>query len=252
MKLRILGSATSIGVPVIGCDCPVCTSEDRRNFRTRTSAVFEENGRSLLVDTSTDLRLQALWFDLDRVDAVVLTHAHADHIGGLDDLRSFNFRQGDDIPVFGNAATIDQVRTRFGYIFETTQIGGGKPMVNLHTVDGPFEAAGFSVQPVWLKHGALDIFGFRVGDAAYCTDVSEIPEASYALLEGLEVLVIDALRYKAHPTHFSLDQALGEIRRIRPRRAVLTHLTHVFDHAELAASLPDAVEPAYDGLVIDL
>ena len=252
MKLRILGSATSIGVPVIGCDCPVCTSSDPHNFRTRTSATFEHDGRVLLIDASTDFRMQALRHKLERVDAVLLTHAHADHVGGLDDLRGFNFLQREVIPVHAGARTLREVRLRFAYIFEETQVGGGKPMIDLVPIDGPFKAADFHVTPVPLFHGELKILGFRVGRAAYCTDVSEIPEESFPLLEDLDVLVIDALRHKRHPTHFNLEQALEAIERIRPRRAVLTHLTHVFDHAALAAELPDFVEPAYDGLVIEL
>jgi phosphoribosyl 1,2-cyclic phosphate phosphodiesterase len=252
LKLTILGSATSMGVPVIGCDCPVCTSADPRDRRTRTSAFFQEGDRCLLIDTSTDFRFQALQSNLSRVDAVLLTHAHADHISGLDDLRVFNFRQRGFIPVYGTPETIEQIQIRFNYIFQDTQIGGGKPLIELLPIDAPFEAAGFSVTPIPMMHGEMEVLGFRVGNAAYCTDVSRIPDASMALLNGLDVLVIDALRRSEHPTHFSLDQALDIIQKVKPKKAYLTHLTHGYMHAELLEELPKPVEPAYDGLVIEL
>ena len=251
MKLRILGSATSSGVPVIGCNCDVCTSADRRNFRTRTSALFVHDGRSLLIDASPDLRLQALWYQIERVDAMLVTHAHSDHIAGLDDLRAFNFRQRQAIPVYASPATLAEIRRRFAYIFEETQEGGGKPMLDLFAIDDSFSVNGFSVIPIPLWHGELEILGFRIGNAAYCTDVSTIPEPSFAQLDGVKVLVIDALRRTPHPTHFSLDEALLAIERIGPDRAVLTHLTHVFDHETLSKELPDGVEPAFDGMVIE-
>ena len=252
MRLRILGSGTSLGVPVIGCDCDVCRSADPRNNRTRTSVLIQDQGRTLLIDTSTDFRRQALDADIRRIDAVLYTHDHADHISGLDDLRPFNFRQAEEIPVYGNQATMDNIRRRFSYIFENTQRGGGKPQIIMNNVDGPFVAADFHVTPVPLLHGQLSILGYRIGNFAYCTDVSEIPESSYSLLDGLDVLVIDALRYKPHPTHFSLEEALEAIDRIRPKQAFLTHMTHSFEYTILEGQLPDHIHPAYDGLVIDL
>ena len=253
MKFRVLGSATSMGVPVISCKCPVCTSQDSRNFRTRTSAVFQKkSGETLLVDTSPDLRSQLLQNNLQRIDAVLFTHAHADHIAGLDDLRVFNFIQRQIIPVHAHRGTIQEIRKRFSYIFQNTQRGGGKPLIKLKTIRGPFSTAGFDVTPVPLWHGRLRVLGFRIGDLAYCTDVSRIPNDSYKLLKGLKVLVIDALRRNRHPTHFSLDQALDEIKKIKPKRAILTHLTHQFDHRKLKKELPDNVEPAFDGMVVRL
>lgn len=252
MRLKILGSATSIGVPVVGCRCEVCISDDPKNMRTRASVIIEDKGRTLLIDTSTDLRFQSLWYNVDRVDAVAFTHTHADHTNGIDDLRVFNFRQGGAIPIYGSKETIDEIHRRFSYIFEKTQEGGGKPMIDLEIVDGPFEAAGMKVTPIPLIHGEMKIYGFRVGGIAYCTDVNFIPNESYVLLKDLDVLVLDALRYAPHPTHFSLEQAVDAVFKIKPKRAVLTHLTHTFDYHTLAADLPPGIEPAYDGMVIDL
>lgn len=253
MKFRVLGSSTSMGVPVIACNCPVCKSTDPRNFRTRTSVVFENiTGETLLVDTSPDLRFQALENNLQRVDAVLLTHAHADHIAGLDDLRIFNFIQRQAIAVYANRSTIQQIRKRFSYIFENTQQGGGKPLITLKTITKPFKAAGFKIIPIPLWHGKLKVLGFRIGGLAYCTDVSRIPDQSYKLLKGLKVLVIDALRRSTHPTHFCLSEALEEIEKIAPEHAILTHMTHEFDHVQLEKELPYKVEPAFDGMVIEL
>jgi phosphoribosyl 1,2-cyclic phosphate phosphodiesterase len=251
LRLRILGTGTSIGVPVVGCDCAVCTSDDPHNNRTRTSAIFEQGDNRLLVDTSTDLRFQSLAQGVTRIDAVLLTHTHADHIMGLDDLRVFNFRQRASIPIHGDKSALGDVRTRFSYIFEQTQLGGGKPQIELVEVDGPFTAAGMNVTPIPLMHGELPVLGFRVGDIAYLTDLNAIPEESFALLTDLSAVVIDALRPKAHPTHFNLEQALAAIERIGAPRSYLTHLTHSFDHATLSANLPEGVFPAWDGLVIE-
>jgi len=241
-----------MGVPVIGCRCPVCKSEDPHNFRTRTSAIIENGKNALLIDTCTDFRFQALWNDIKRVDSVILTHSHADHIGGLDDLRVFNFRQQRVIPVYGSQETILEVKKRFEYIFTHTQIGGGKPLLDLNVIDGPFSTAGFDVVPIPLVHGEMEVYGFRIGKMAYCTDVSEIPTKSFKMLKDLDVLVIDALRREPHPTHFCLDQALETIMKLNPKKAILTHLTHEFDHAALCAELPAKVSPAFDGMIVKL
>ncbi len=251
MTVTVLGSGTSHGVPMIGCSCRVCRSSDPRNRRSRASVIVETDGASILIDTSTDFRTQALREGLRAVDAVLYTHAHADHVHGLDDIRPLNRHK--PIPLFGSKATLDEIAARFAYIFRTTQRGGGKPRVNLRPVGpAPFSAAGVSVTPIPILHGALPIYGYRIGGFAYLTDCSRIPTESYPLLAGLEVLIIGALRRRAHETHFSLDEALAEIDRIRPARAYLTHICHDLDHGQLLGELPAHVRPLYDGLRISL
>lgn len=252
-RVTILGSGTSHGIPVIGCACRVCRSANPKNSRTRAGAVIRAaDGASILIDTATEFRLQAVREGIRRVDAVFYTHAHADHLHGLDDLRPLG-RSGP-IPLYGSEATMKEVRSRFSYIFARTQEGGGKPQVSLHTLDPavPKRSGPFTVIPVPVLHGDLPVFGYRLGDFAYLTDCSRIPERSYPLLGGVRFLVIDALRPRPHPTHFCFDEALREIRRIAPERAWFTHLCHDSDHDELAASLPAGVEPAWDGLSFEI
>src|SRR5512138_1346289 len=190
MRVTFLGTGTSTGVPVPTCDCAVCTSADPRDRRLRPSILLEWEGASVLVDTSTDLRQQALDHRLMRLDAVLYTHAHADHIFGLDELRMYNWRRGGAMPVYGSATTLAAIRRTFWYVFEDVEAGGGKPLLEMHEVDGPFELAGRRIVPVPLHHGSLPILGYRIGGFAYLTDVSEIPDGSYALLRGLDVLVL--------------------------------------------------------------
>lgn len=253
MRVTVLGSGTSHGVPMIGCDCEVCTSSDPRDQRSRPSiAVALETG-TILVDTSPELRLQAIAHNLRRVDAVLFTHTHADHTHGLDDLRIYNARQGVALPLYGSPASMEDIRNRFDYIFkQTTPTGGGIPMLNLHPIEGPFELLGRTVVPVPVLHGALPIYGYRFGRFAYVTDCSAIPDPSKDLLRDLDVLILDALRYKPHPTHFNIAQALEAIAALRPRRAYLTHLTHDVLHRRVSRELPAGVELAYDGLTFEL
>lgn len=204
------------------------------------------------MDTSTDLRLQALSQGVDRVDAVLYTHAHADHILGLDELRIYNYLQKGPIPVFGSAATLESLRRTFWYVFEEVPVGGGKPRIETHPVDGAFEAAGLNVLPVPLLHGEMEILGYRIGPFGYCTDVSRVPPESLPLLAGLDVLVLNALRYEPHPTHFTVDQALEVIETLRPATAYLTHMTHDLDYEGLDAATPAHVHPAHDGLTLRL
>lgn len=256
LRVTVLGCGTSTGVPVIGCDCPVCGSGDPRNERLRPSLWIEaEDGRSVLVDTSTDLRLQALRHRVDRVDAVVFTHAHADHILGLDEIRIYNFYRkaaGQEmaIPCYGSAETLGRIRQAFSYIFEDGQEGGGKPKITLHPVDGPFEAAGIRFEPVRLWHGELEVYGYRIGDFAYLTDCNRIPEESFAQLDGLDVLILDALRERPHPTHFTIAEALDAASRIGARRTLLTHMNHEVDARTV--DLPEGVELSRDGLVLEV
>ena len=248
MNVTFLGTGTSTGVPVPACTCAVCRSTDPRDVRLRPSVLLSWDGVNVLVDTSTDLRQQALRHGLMGLDAVFYTHAHADHIFGLDDLRNFNWRRGGAIPVYGSAITLAAIRRTFWYVFEDVEAGGGKPLLDLHEIGAPFELLGRQVIPVPLHHGRLPILGYRIGAFAYLTDVSAIPEESYPLLAKLDVLVLSALRHRPHPTHFHLTRALAEAARIGAKRTLFTHIAHDMSHAEVAATLPPAVELAYDGL----
>lgn len=252
LRVTVFGSGTSTGVPVIGCRCAVCSSPDPRNRRLRPGLRLDLPEGVALVDAPTDLRQQALRFGLERVDAVLFTHAHADHIFGLDDVRIFNFRQRAAIPCYGSAATLGALRRVFAYAFEDGQEGGGKPRLDLVEVDGPFRLLGAEVVPVPVLHGDLEVLGFRVGGFAYVTDCSAIPESSQSALAGLDVLILDALRYRPHPTHLSVAEAIAMAARLGARRTYFTHMTHDVDHAAPAVALPPGVEFAYDGLVLEL
>lgn len=252
MRLTLLGTGTSYGVPVVGCECGVCTSDDPRNKRTRSSAFVEVGGRSFLIDTATELRLQALRWGVRRVDAVLYTHFHSDHVGGLDDLKAFNAALGGALPCFGNRATELSLRERFAFAFAGTPFLGAIPHVTYETVEAPFDLLGVRVTPVELQHGRIMATGWRIGRAAYLTDCNGIPPRSMALLQDLELLVIDGLRPRPHPTHFSIPEAVAVARELRPRRTLLTHLTHDVDHETVSAELPPGIELAYDGQVIEL
>jgi len=251
MKIRILGSGTSSGVPVIGCSCPVCTSSNPKNRRTRASVLIRTAERSLLIDTATEFRLQALEAGIQGIDGIFFTHAHADHVHGLDDLRPLSHHK--PIEVFADPDTRMEIEDRFSYIFRAPGRGGGVPRIHMNTLDQKaVDFADVRVQPIPVLHGRLPILGYRIGPFAYLTDCSSIPDESYPMLEGLEVLIIDALRYRPHPTHFSINQALEALQRIAPRRAFLTHLCHNVEHRILSHQLPEGVEPAFDGMEIEL
>jgi phosphoribosyl 1,2-cyclic phosphate phosphodiesterase len=238
---------------MIGCTCVTCSSSNPRDARWRPSiAIGLENGTTLLVDTPPDLRSQALRFGLLRVDAVLFTHPHADHLLGLDETRRYNSLQKSVIPCFGDPDTIVEVRRVFAYAFQPKQIGGGVPQLALFPLVGPFGVAGVEVTPVPVLHGRLPIYGYRVGDFAYLTDCSAIPESSWPLLDGVRVMMIDALRHRPHPTHFTVAQALEVIARVGPERAVLTHISHDLGHDVTNASLPAGVELAYDGMTFEV
>ncbi len=254
-ELTILGTATSVGVPVIGCRCAVCTSADPKNRRTRVGVYVPAPEGNFVIDTPPELRLQLVREQVELVHAAVFTHSHADHIFGLDDLRIFGYRLDRDIPLYCEEPVERQLRASFGYAFESSSINAhhfSKPRLAFRRIedDGPFELLGLTVRPIRLMHGDLPILGFRVRDFAYCTDVSAIPDESWPLLDGLDTLVIDALRDEPHPTHFSIGQALDVVRRVKPRRAYLTHLSHNLDYTETNRRLPHGVELAYDGLRI--
>jgi phosphoribosyl 1,2-cyclic phosphate phosphodiesterase len=251
MRVTLLGTGTSTGVPVIGCDCAVCTSSDPRNKRLRPGVRLELPGGTAIVDTPTDLRQQALLYGLDRVDAVLYTHGHADHLMGLDELRVFNFRQQSSIPCYVPPSAMTAIRRTFAYVFEEGQEGGGKPRIDLLPIDDtPFTLLGAEVVPVPVLHGELEVFGYRIGAFAYVTDVSFSPEESVARLAGVEVLVLGALRFRPHTTHFSIPEAIVAAQRIGARRTLFTHLAHDVDHSN-PGELPPGIELAHDGLVLD-
>jgi phosphoribosyl 1,2-cyclic phosphate phosphodiesterase len=252
MILKFLGTGTSTGVPILACPCAVCTSSDPRDKRLRPSILLEYDGRVVVIDTTPDFREQALRENLTRLDAVVLTHAHADHILGLDDTRVFYFRQQTPIPLYADPRCMATVRTTFAYIFNGDYAYGGVGKLDPHIIEGPIELWGLKLTPVTVLHGNLPVMGFRFRDTAYITDVSEIPESSFPLLEGLDVLIIDALRIKPHPTHLSLAQALAMVERLKPRRAFFTHVAHELGHEATNSTLPSHVQLAYDGLRLEL
>jgi phosphoribosyl 1,2-cyclic phosphate phosphodiesterase len=252
MKVTFLGSGTSTGVPVISCECEVCRSDDPRDRRLRPSIVMEWEGASVLVDTSTDLRQQALRHRLSRVDAVLYTHHHADHILGVDELRLYNWRQGGPVPVYGSSRTLDALKRTFWYVFDPDATAGTRPALDPRVVEAPFELHGVRVVPVPVLHGRHEILGYRVGRFAYLTDVSAIPETSYRLLEGLDVLVLNALRRRPHPLHLSLEQALTEASKIAATRTLLTHMSHEMPHREISGTLPETVALAHDGLLVEV
>jgi phosphoribosyl 1,2-cyclic phosphate phosphodiesterase len=252
MKLTFLGTGTSTGVPSIGCECETCASEDERDKRLRVSVLVEHGGQTVLVDTSSDFRQQALRAGLKHLDAVLITHCHADHIFGLDDIRPLNFRYGA-LGVYANERAWRDIRRIFQYVFEPSHFGGGLPQVLAHTVEPGAEfciGPDLRVTPVEVIHGRLPVAAYRFNDFAYLTDLSEIPPASAELLRGLDVLVLDCLRIRPHPTHLWLERALEYVAELRPRRAYFTHIAHDIKHARDSALLPEGVEFAYDGLEI--
>jgi phosphoribosyl 1,2-cyclic phosphate phosphodiesterase len=251
MQLRFLGTGTSMGVPVIGCGCLVCTSGDLRNRRMRTSALLRDAGQTILIDAGPDFRAQALDAGVTHIDGVILTHSHFDHVAGIDDLRPI-CGHGSCVPIFGSQRTLADVRERFAYAFTESSVGSTRPSIELRPVDSPFQIGPTAIIPLAIIHGTWPITGYRIGDLGYVTDASHIPAESADLLRGLDVLVLNALRYEPHPTHFSLSEALEVISELRPRRAFLVHMTHAFDHATAGAQLPPGVAFAYDGLEINV
>ncbi len=251
IRITVLGSGTSSGVPTLGCHCAVCRSGDERDKRLRPSILIRCAGLSLVVDTTPDFRQQALRAGIDRVDAVLYTHSHADHILGLDDVRPLNFKQRAAIPVFGSEDTIADIRRVFRYAFDASAAESAVPQIEVRTFgEAPFDVLGLPVTPLRLNHGRSTVFGFRLGAAAYLTDHSEIPEETMARLQGLDVLFLDALRHRPHPTHSTVAQSLATVAALKPARAFFTHISHDLAHADTQASLPPGVHLAYDGLEI--
>lgn len=254
MKVTLLGTGTSTGVPSIGCACETCTSDDPRDQRLRVSVLVEHDSQAVLVDTSSDFRQQALRAGLRRLDAVLVTHCHADHIFGLDDIRPLNFRHGA-LGVYANERAWVDIRRIFQYIFEPSHVGGGLPQIVAHTVEpnAPFcLGPNLTVTPLEVIHGRLPVLAYRFNDFAYATDLSEIPPAALEGLRDLDTLVLDCLRINPHPTHLTLASALAYVEQLRPRRTYLTHIAHDIKHARDSRLLPPGVEWAYDGLEIEI
>ena len=255
MKLTFLGTGTSFGVPQIGCECSVCRSTDPRDKRTRVGAVVESDGTSLLIDTPPELRLQMIATGVSSVDAVLFTHDHADHTHGLDDIRAISVLRGSPLPFYGPAETLASLRQKFPYVFDDSIIplpGTSKPEGSTHVLEpGVAERIGtLDVMPLAVPHGIMRVFGYRIGPVGYVTDAKAIPEEACALLAGVKVLVLNALFHQPHPTHLSFDEAIATARTIGAERTFLTHITHHDAHADLEASLPDGIYPAFDGLQV--
>lgn len=250
--LTVLGSGTSMGVPTIGCDCAVCCSSDPRDRRTRPSVLIEYNDRAVLIDTTPDFREQAIREKIHRLDAVLYTHTHADHILGIDDLRPLTYRlRPDKLPLYARPEAAEFIRNMFRYIFDADYKFGGLPQVELKPIEGPLTLFDAKFEPITVIHGETEIYGFRAGSAAYLTDHSEIPEASLAKLQGLDILFLDALRHKPHPTHSTVDNSLRIVERLKPKRAFFTHICHDLPHAATNASLPPNVQLSYDGMKLE-
>jgi phosphoribosyl 1,2-cyclic phosphate phosphodiesterase len=267
MRVTLLGTGTSSGVPAIACDCEVCRSEDPRDRRTRPSILIDlgdetkrpthsplaAGTRYILVDTATDLRAQALAYDVRRVDAILFTHSHADHVLGLDEVRRFNAVQQSAIGCYGDAKTLSDLRRMFSYIFDARpRAGGGIPRLSLFVVGGAFSLGGVEIVPIPVMHGPRPILGYRIGSFAYLTDCNHIPDTSWPLLAGIRTLVVDALRDRPHSTHFSVAEALQVAERLAPERTYFTHICHELPHAATCARLPAGVQLAYDGLVLEI
>ena len=254
VRVTVLGSGTSHGIPMIGCDCSVCLSDDPRDKRTRPSIYVEMGSLAILVDTTPELRLQCVANNIKRVDAVLYTHHHADHVTGLDDLRRFNYLMKQPVHCYGAERTMSSLRRMFLYAFEAAPDSPhSRPQLEFHSIDQvPFVIEDETITPIPLLHGALPVFGFRFRDFAYCTDCNAIPEESIARLEGVNVLILDALRHSPHPAHFNLEQAIEMARRIGARQTYFTHMTHQIGHKQTEMDLPDGMALAYDGLSIEV
>lgn len=251
MQLTMLGVGSSAGTPMIGCKCASCGSKDPRNNRTRCSSIIHlKNGKSVLIDTGPDLRQQTLREGLTRIDAVLYTHTHADHLHGIDDLRAFCQIQREQIPLYGSPDAMDHIADKFGYTLREPSNFWDLPVLKTHAINAPFQLFENTVTPIPLKHGNSDIFGYRIGDIAYLTDVSSIPETSLALLTGLKVLLLDCLRYTTHYSHINLEQSLQYASLIQAQSTYLIHMTHELEYTALSEQLPKNVFVGYDGLKV--
>jgi phosphoribosyl 1,2-cyclic phosphate phosphodiesterase len=252
LQLTVLGSGTSMGVPTLTCHCAVCESKDPLDKRTRPSVLLAFRGHNVVIDTTPDFRFQAMRAHLDRLDAILYTHAHADHILGLDDIRPYNLKQKGRVPIYASSATLRILQRTFAYIFDPAPTESSLPGVELHAIEGPFKLFGLNFVPIAAMHGTTEVLGFRFGKAAYLTDFSSVPENSKVHLHGLDHFVLDALRYVPHPMHSTVDQSLRLVEELAPKRAWFTHICHDLGHAEVNAKLPENVRLAYDGLAFEV
>ncbi|MGL4981831.1 MAG: MBL fold metallo-hydrolase [Treponemataceae bacterium] len=266
MRFTILGSGTSHGVPVIACSCDVCLSKDKKDKRLRSSALIEHDETTILIDIGPDFRQQALTYGLKNLDAILLTHSHADHVHGLDDMRIFSVER--PLPIYANNQTISDVKNRFDYVFKNTQIGGGKPHLDLisceqYTAEKPLCIKNIQIVPIPLQHGCIPCTGWRIGKIAYLTDLHALPESSFMLLEGIDILVIDALRKRDHTTHCSFSSALEIAAKTTAQQIYFTHICHDFSHNQICELIKQEREqspclrdkiiaPSYDGLFFDI
>ena len=253
MKITFLGTGTSQGVPVIGCSCEVCKSVDFKNQRTRCSAMIQVNSKTLVIDVGPDFRQQMLRERVKKIDAILITHEHKDHTGGLDDVRPFNFMHKMNMPVYARNSVCEQLKNEYNYIFKTNPYPGA-PRVVLHEIENkPFLIEDIEIKPIEGLHGQLLVFGFRITNLTYITDMNKISETELNKIKGTEVLVINALQKEEHPSHFRLDEALKIVSKINPKKAFLTHLSHrIGTHFEIERDLPENVKIAYDGLEVKL
>lgn len=253
MRVTVLGSGTSHGIPAIGCGCPVCASPDPRDHRTRCAITVEWHGKTVLVDTPPELRLQVIRSHVRRVDVILFTHSHADHVFGMDDVRRYNELQGGELPVFGTEETLEDLRRAYRYAFIETQAGGGKPKLALKSLPPDrLDWEGLAIEVIPIFHGVVAVMAFRFRDFAYVTDTNRIPQESMDRLRGLDTLILDGLRPNPHPTHFCIDEAVAVAKELRPRRTFLTHLAHNVPHAETERGLPPGIRLAYDGLILQV
>ncbi len=254
MKIRVLGSGTSTGVPLVGCSCATCISTDLRDKRLRPSILVESDTTTVVIDTSADFRYQMLRENVKKIDAVVFTHHHFDHIGGFDDVRAFNFMLRKALPIYLMQETLDNLERTFIYAFmDTGQKGGGVPVVEQHIIDKEaFTVGDIDFMPIPMMHGKMRVNGYRIGNFAYCTDTNFISEESFALLHNLDILILDALRYESHTTHFSVDEALAAAKRIGAKQTYFTHIAHNIKHDDLESRLPQGIAICYDGLHFEI